>query len=95
MRLKNNSGEPVTAVKFAWFLFLEKDSKNILKQGKTPVLTVPRLLDGASKVIDYPIVSFADIYKQFVKDGKLAGDFVIEVAVTEITYEDGSVWERK
>lgn len=95
VRLTNNSGKPVAAVKFAWYLFREPDTKKILKQGESPVLVVKYFSGGESKVIDYPSVSFGNLYKPLVKDGKLDGDFVLEVAVAEILYEDGSRWERK
>ena len=95
VRLTNNSGKAVTAVKLAWYLFRERDPKNILQKGETPVLGVKGLSAGASKGVDHPVVSFGNIYKPLVKDGKLTGDFVLEVAVREIIYEDGSKWERK
>ena len=95
VRLKNNSGKAVTAVKFAWYLFRDQEPQKILQKGESPVLGVTGLSDGSSKVVDYPIVSFGNIYKPLVKDGKLTGDFVLEVAVSEIIYEDGSKWERK
>jgi hypothetical protein len=95
VRLKNNSGKEVTAVKFVWYLFQEQETKNILQKGETPILGLDNFADRTSKAIDYPIVSFGNIYKPLVKDGKLIGDFVLEVAVGEIIYEDGSKWERK
>jgi hypothetical protein len=95
VRLLNNSGKPVAAVKFAWFLYREQGPKKILQKGESPVLGVTGLPAGASKEVDYPVVSFGNIYKPLVKGGKLTGDFVLEVAVSGITYEDGSRWERK
>jgi hypothetical protein len=95
VRLKNNSGKVVSAVKFAWYLFREQDPKNILQEGESPVLGISGFSDRAKKVIDYPIVSFGNIYKPLMEDGKLSGDFVLEVVVNEIIYQDDSKWERK
>lgn len=95
VRLKNNSGKAVAAVKFTWYLFREQAPQKILQKGESPVLSLKGLSDGGSKFVDYPIVSFGNIYQPLVKDGKLTGDFVLEVAVSEIVYEDGTKWERK
>lgn|GEM_PF-5861398 len=43
---------------------------------------------GGRVVVDYPVVSFADIY-EFVS-GSLSRDFWLGVAVSEIVYQDGS-----
>ncbi len=45
--------------------------------------------------VEYPVVSFGSIYQSLLKDGKLTGRFVIEVAVSEILYADGSRWKRR
>jgi hypothetical protein len=95
VRLRNNSGKAVTTVKFAWYLFRDQERQKILQKGESPVLGVTGFSDGSSKVVNYSIVSFGNIYKPLVKDGKLTGDFVLEVAVSEINYEDGSKWERE
>lgn len=94
VRLKNNSGKEVTAVKFGWYLFQDKEHSKILHKGESPVLGVAGFSNGSSKIVDYPLVSFGNIYKPLVKDGQLSGDFVLEVVVREITYKDGSKWER-
>lgn len=95
VRLKNNSGKAVTAVKFSWYLFRDQEPQKILRKGESPVIGVADFSSGSSRDVDYPIVSFGNVYKPLVKDGKLTGDFVLEVAVSEIIYEDGSKWERE
>ena|SRR6266576_4405300 len=95
VRLKNNSGRTVDGVKFAWYLFRDQAPQEILRKGESPILGVAGLSAGGSKLVTYPIVSFGNIYEPLLKNGELTGDFVLEVAVSEITYEDGSKWERK
>ena len=95
VRLKNNSEKAAAGVKFSWYLFRDHAPQEILRKGESPVLGLEGLSAGRSKVVAYPIVSFGKIYEPLLKDGKLTGDFVLEVAVSEITYEDGSKWVRK
>ena len=95
VRLKNNSGKAAAGVRFTWYLFRDQAPKEILRKGESPALGLVGLPAGGSKNVAYPIVSFGNIYEPLLKDGELNGDFVLEVAVSEITYEDGSKWERK
>jgi len=95
VRLKNNSGKATAGVKFNWYLFRDQAPKEILRKGESPVLGLVGLSAGGRKNVTYPIVSFGNIWEPLLKDGELNGDFVLEVAVSEITYEDGSKWERK
>jgi hypothetical protein len=92
--LQNNSAKTISAVKFRWFLFRQDAPKKILKKGETPVVGVGDFPAGSEQVVEYPIVTFASIYQPFVKDNKLTGKFVIEIAVSEIQYADGLSWKR-
>jgi len=92
--LQNNSAKMISAVKFRWFLFKQDAAKKILKNGETPLIGLEDLPAGSEQVVEYPIVTFASIYHPFVKDNKLTGKFVIEIAVSEIQYADGSSWKR-
>ncbi len=93
--LQNNSGKTISAVKFNWYLFREESPKKILRKGETPFIGLGEFEAGEKQVVEYPIVTFANIYQPFVKDGKLKGKFVIGIAVSEIQYTDGSRWKRK
>lgn len=92
--LQNNSAKTISAVKFRWFLFRQDAPKKILNKGETPVIGLEGLPAGSEQAVEYPVVRFASIYQPLVKDNKLTGKFVIEVAVSEIQYADGSSWKR-
>ncbi|MDQ3256800.1 MAG: hypothetical protein M3R15_23390 [Acidobacteriota bacterium] len=92
--LENRSSKAISAVKFRWYLFTEGTPKKIVSRGETPVVGMGEFASGKKRIIEYPIVSFGNIYRPLVKDGRLTGKFVIEVAVSEILYADGSSWKR-
>jgi hypothetical protein len=92
--LENLSSKTIAAIKFQWYLFREESPQKIAAQGETPVVGVGRFQPKETREVEYPIVSFGKIYKPLVKNGKLEGEFVIEVAVSEILYDDGSKWKR-
>lgn len=93
--LRNDSGRTISAVKFRWYLFREDAPGKILKKGETPMIGLGDLAAGSERVLEYPVVRFANLYQPFVKDGKLTGKFAIEIAVNELQYADGSSWKRR
>lgn len=92
--LKNTSGKEVSAVVLRWYVTSGESGDEVLLHGDTNSLTLGNGLPaGKSQYFDFPIVSFGRISKQLLKAGALQGDFRIEVAVSQILYEDGSTWE--
>ena len=89
--LRNNSSKNVTSVKLKWFLKV-KDEDTVLLQGESPVIGAD-ILDGKDFRLEYPVVTFAKIYKPLLKAGELTGNYLIQVTVSSATYEDGSVWQ--
>lgn len=92
--VKNNSYDPVVAVRFKWLLSRETDRRKILRQGETALIKLPEALrpDERTKV-DYPVVMFENINQSLFKRGRLAGDFRIEIAVSEAKFARGSAWK--
>lgn len=91
----NRSPNPVTAVRLSWYLRTEQNPNNILQQGQTPPIKFRKgLPPGKQQFLRYPLVSFLKIYKPLLKRGVLRGKYVIDVAVSEAFYEDGSSWTR-
>jgi len=92
--LKNTSGKVVSAVKLRWYVTSEQSGDSILLQGDTHPLQLGKgLAVGKSEYFDFPVLSFGKVSKPLLKAGSLQGVFTIEVAVSEILYEDGSTWE--
>lgn len=93
--LSNRSSKPITAVSLSWYLTTADDTKTILKQGQTPLITPSGgLPEGAEREIEFPVFSFAKVARTLVRNGELNGNFRVQVAVREVQYEDGSSWTR-
>lgn len=85
--LRNRSDKVVIAVKLGWRLFYYDSPKNTLMSGESPLLGVP-LNVKEWRVVEFPLVSFAKISKSLLKNGRIDGDFKIEVVVTEVLFGD-------
>jgi hypothetical protein len=92
VELRNRSSKGVTAVRIGWYVSTENGPGTILAQGKTPLLSAS-LHANESVRLSVPPVSLAKILKPAVRSNTLRGDFNVQVAVTEIVYEDGSTWK--
>ncbi|HET9711229.1 MAG TPA: hypothetical protein VFP64_05085, partial [Pyrinomonadaceae bacterium] len=92
VRLQNRSAKAVTAVRIGWYVSTEGGPGTILARGETPLLAPP-LHANESVQLSIPPISLAKILKPAVKRNTLRGDFSVQVAVTEIVYEDGSTWK--
>jgi len=91
--LQNRSDRTVTAVRLEWRLFAKEDPSNTLLSGETPLLGVV-LRKTERRVVEVPVVSFAEIYKPLLTDGKVQGAFNIEVAATRAVFGDASEWHQ-
>jgi hypothetical protein len=91
-RLNNRLPKAVTAVKFNWYLFAIKDLDKVVETEQTPLVNV-YLAPHEKQDLKIFIVNVEDI--PILEDMNLAEQFQLEVAVTEIHYEDGTVWEAK
>ena len=91
----NRSPKPVTAVKLSWVLRTEQDPNTILERGQTPPIKFRKGLPaGKQQALRYAVVSFLKIHKPLLKRGVLKGNYALDVAVSEVSYEDGSSWTR-
>jgi hypothetical protein len=88
----NHSTLTVATVKLSWILSTEQRKDNILLKGQTPPIQFSQPLPpGESRAIAFPVVSFDDCKKVLRDDAP--DDYLIQVLVSEITYEDGSTWK--
>jgi len=80
----------VSAVRLRWYLATEANPDIILQQGETPEIQIGGgALAGEVREIEYPVVTFAKLYKA---EEVLNGNFVISVGVSAAKYEDGATW---
>ena len=91
--LKNRSSKAVRAVKFSWYLFNKKNLNEVLQTEQTPLVNLNRLGPHRKLEVSIPLLRPDQI--PYLRQDVATGEFSLEIAVTEIQYEDGSVWEAK
>ncbi|MEO0249537.1 MAG: hypothetical protein ABIN58_08365 [candidate division WOR-3 bacterium] len=89
--LQNVSSKRVKAIKLGWYLRGRQET-SVLLQGETPTIWVD-IVPSEEKWLNYPVVTFDNIYHPLSKNGKVTGRYVIEILISSITYEDGSGWQ--
>jgi hypothetical protein len=93
IRVRNISSKTVAALKVRWRLIEEKQPKNLLQEDETPHISVqPGLASENELTLTVPVMSFLDIHKPLVRQGRLDGDFRVDISVARILFSDGSVW---
>lgn len=91
-RLKNNTSKAISAVRFNWYLFDSYDLNKLVQTAKTPLYELS-MNPRAEVVVDLFVTNVEDI--PILRDTNPIGTFHLEVAATEVHYEDGSVWLAK
>jgi len=89
--LRNKTEKNIRAVKFKTFIFNRKDLNEAVETVHTPVIAVdvPAL---TQRECDILILYADDIPLLAYKPGE---EYSLETAVTEVHYDDGSIWEAK
>jgi hypothetical protein len=90
MGVSNRSNKSVTAAEFTWYLFDNTDLDKAVDSGKTSLMDFA-LAPNEQQKCQILILHIEDI--PFLRDKNPAGTFLLEVAVTKVTYSDGSTWE--
>lgn len=88
--IMNRSRKAVTSAEFTWYLFDNTDLDKVVDSGKIP-LTEVALSPNADQSVRILVLYVEDI--PYLRDKNPHGTFLLEVAVTKVTYEDGSTWE--
>ena len=89
----NRTPQKLTAVRLSWYLSTQDDPASVLQQGRTKLLNLKRaggIDPGENREVTFPVVSFAAIYRPLLQGGELRGKYLIQVAVSEARFEDGS-----
>jgi hypothetical protein len=81
----------IEAVKFKTFIFNRKDLNEVLETVHTPLiaLDVPGFTQRECEIL----ILYADDIPLLASER--GEEFRLEVAVTEVYYDDGSIWEAK
>ena len=93
--ISNQSGKNVSGLRLSWYLTRDGEPNVVLRSGTTPTVFPLDIPSGASHQGNVPVMAFADVYQPLVISGQLRGRFVLEVAVTEVQYTDGTVWRAE
>ena len=88
--LENRSSQDVAAVKIGWKLYEKSDPSKILLSGETPQFLGVALSPGEKRIVTFPVVSFAKIHKPLLRDGKVEGNFRIELWVTDVQFDNSN-----
>ena len=89
--LRNRTTQDVAAVKIAWKLYERSNPSKTLISGETPQFVGVALAVAEKRVISFPVVSFAKIYGPLMRDGRVDGNFRIEVWVSEVQFDSANV----
>lgn len=92
VEVENKSTHVVDKLRFSWYLFAKENPDAILRQGQTKLLGIPGgVKPGEIVEILFPVITFAKAAKLWnTNNVPLAGKFVIQVAVNEVTFDKGS-----
>jgi hypothetical protein len=89
--IKNTARKSVRSVKLKWIISTEEVP--VVLDGYTSSFDVEIPTQGARDIELPPVINFLALSKPLVKDGKLDGDFLLSLRVSEVTFDDGSTWE--
>lgn len=92
--IENRTDKTLTAVRLVWYLSSQESPQRVLQQGTTRLLNLHRgggIEAGETREVVNRVVAFADIYKPLLRGGVLRGKYLIQVAVAEARFGDGSV----
>lgn len=92
VEVENRSTHVVEKLRFSWYLYAKENPDAMLQQGQTKLLGIPGgIKPGEIVEILFPVISFAKAVKPWnTGDLALSGKYVIQVAVNEVSFDDGS-----
>lgn len=93
--LENRSKQRVAGVKISWRLFEASRRDTTLLKGETPKFLSVILTAGERRIGEYPVVSFAEIYRPLLQGKReLDGDYRIELWVSDVRFADETSGQR-
>lgn len=92
--VENASSQAVDAVRVRWYLSRAEKPGTFLNKGETPVLRIPGgIRPGTADRIKFSVTSFAAAIGPVLKTPTIAGNYLIQVAVSEVRFADGT-WHQ-
>jgi hypothetical protein len=87
--LENRSKQGIAGVKIGWRLFETSARDTTLLKGETPKFLAVSLTAGERRIVKYPVVSFAKIYRPLLHGKReLDGNYRIELWVSDVRFTD-------
>jgi hypothetical protein len=90
--LNNYSSKTVLGVQLKWFITTRAEQTKILPPPGYTGTFEAYLLPGDSQRVECPLVKFSQAVKYLIKNGVLEGDFLVQVRVYQVEFEDGASW---
>jgi len=90
---QNRSAKTVKNIQLKWVLKSIYNNAEVL-QGSTPIFEI-QLLAASTKVKRIPFVNFAKIARPLFKLGELNGEYLLELSVEAVRFEDGATWKQE
>lgn len=97
--LKNRTAKAIRGFKLGWIIITEEDRKAgknreaALTEGTTGLLFSDVEAQGSKRVEPF-YIEFLKKAKPLIKNGALSGTLFIRIRVSEIHFEDGSIWRE-
>jgi hypothetical protein len=88
-KLKNNTNKRVKGIRFTWFVFDAFNLDEMIQSGQTGRVD-HEFEANTLRNVEIHVFDLEDI--PLFRDGNPQGAFHLEVAATEVFYEDGSSW---
>ena len=98
--VSNRSSKAVSKVKLGWII-ISKEDRNARKNQEAALVKGHTLLFDAewdsqtSSKIKSVYLDFVKEAQSLLKSGALNGDFFIRIRVSEVHFEDGSLWREE
>ncbi len=90
--LRNYSSKIVLGVQLKWFVSPKSDRTKILPPPGYTGLFEAYVRPGEAERVETPLLRFSQATKYLLQNGRLDGDFVVQLRVYQVEFEDGSSW---
>lgn len=94
--LMNISNKVAVAAKIGWFVSLTQKLADVVEEGETELITFPEHLRPKGQLdLKTRVVGLVDIANRLKQTGAFDSAYTIQIAATEIVFNDGTRWTSK